>query len=96
MQLLPISDINEKEGLIGEEENFLRVGDVATLDQIVVKEQVWYLHESLMHPILSVEEGVRMASLNKPGEKGGRSRDSETIGWTHLILVTHENDLLCV
>lgn len=67
--LLPISDVNEEEGLIREEKNFLGVGDVATLYLIVVEKLVWHLHERFMHAVLSVEESVWVASLNQPREK---------------------------
>ena len=79
--LLAIGDIDKEERLVGVEEDFLDVWNVATLDQIIIEKQVRHFHQALMHSVLSVKERVGMARLYQPFEKGGGTLDFEAIGW---------------
>ena len=61
---LALGDVDEKKGLFGVQEDLLLVCGVATLNHVVVEEHVWHSHQSFVHAVLSVEEGVWIACFN--------------------------------
>lgn len=91
-----VRHIDEKERLVREHELLIGVGFIATLDAIVVEQEIRYIHERAVHSILNIEEAVRMSSLNKASVERRWPFNFEGVGWPKLLLVTDKDYLLCV
>ena len=69
---------------------------VTVLDLVAVEELIRDLEEAVVHSILRVQEGVLEAAFHESLEHGGGSVDLEFHGWSQLVLVADEDDLLRV